>query len=345
MLRIDPVPPWFETRWQQLAPVLPRLPHGLLLHGPEGIGKRRLALNLVRTLLCENAAPTGDDCRGCGLLASGSHPDFHFLTFEAQALAGDTTLGGYAARHVPASDRKPRRAIVIDQIRSVINALATRGSRHTHRVVLIDPADRMNMNAANALLKILEEPPTRTSFILVSSAPYRLPATVQSRCSLLECTAPDTAAALAWLRTLLPDTADLATALRLAGGAPLHALELIEADVVSRVSGMIDDLDALVAGRTDPVRITAAWLPQGFDWCLYWLQSLLADLAKLATVPTAADLRMAEHQQHLGKLARRIGIQRIFSSYDAASRDRRDADGVLDERLLLEGLLAGIAPQ
>ncbi len=170
--------PWFAPQLHELLGRGDRLPHALLLHGPPGIGKRRLGRALARALLCE----TTDDalrldggcgaCRACGWFDRGNHPDFRRVTSEAIAAAegvaepddGDDEAGDAPAK----SSKAPSRDVKIEQIRALQRFLAVGTHRGHARVVLLYPVEALNAIAANALLKMLEEPPPETIFVLVA---------------------------------------------------------------------------------------------------------------------------------------------------------------------------------
>ena len=132
-----------------------KLPHALLFSGPGGVGKRTIALELVKNLFCEKQNGCGM-CRGCRHLAGGIHPDF-------------TLLPGAAS-------------IKIDELRAIRKEVYEPPYEAPVRVILIDNAEFMTREAANALLKTLEEPPPSNVFILVTSREQEIPVTVRSRC-------------------------------------------------------------------------------------------------------------------------------------------------------------------
>lgn len=215
--------PWNEALFEAVKARHERFPHALLIHGARGIGKLALAERIAQFLLCESEAsrPCGL-CEGCRWLAAGSHPDLRRV--EPEALAGTTAAeeegeGGES----PAKRSKPSTEIKVSQVRELAAFLNLGSHRGRVRVALVHPAEDMNPNAANALLKGLEEPPAGAVFLLVSHRPARLLPTIRSRCVALPVPIPSRESALHWLAGRTDQQAE--RWLAYAGGAPLRALE------------------------------------------------------------------------------------------------------------------------
>jgi DNA polymerase III subunit delta' len=216
---------WQNDLWEQLSSTRQRMPHALLIHGPQGVGKLALAERFVQSLLCE-AAAAGDapcgKCEGCRWIAAGSHPDFRRVEPEALARQSGAAEDPDEPLAAPARSAKPSNEIKVDQIRGLDGFLNIKSHRGGRRVALIHPAEAMNPNAANALLKGLEEPPASAMFVLVSHRPARLLATIRSRCVSVPVGVPETGASLAWLKGQGLD--DPVAWLAFSGGSPLAAL-------------------------------------------------------------------------------------------------------------------------
>ena len=161
-----------------------RVGHALLFLGPHGVGKTRAARLLARALVCERGpAEQTFGCGACGpcrRAEAGSHPDIHWVRSEAESV----DLGHIAA----SGSGKPARAILVGQIRELSRQLRMRPYEGRAQVAILTHADRMNDNAANALLKTLEEPRDGAHLILLATQPRRLPATIASRCQVLRFT-------------------------------------------------------------------------------------------------------------------------------------------------------------
>lgn len=244
--------PWQLSAWDQLLVMRARLPHALLIHGPEGIGKLALAEHFAQLLLCEAAgdlqAACGA-CDGCRWFLAGTHPDLRRLEPESLARLRESGEEEDEAAPVTPRTQKPSTEIKIGQVRSLDGFLNLRSHRGGQRVVLAHPAEDMTLNAANALLKGLEEPQAQAHFILVSHRPARLLPTIRSRCVALPVALPDAAAAGSWLKA--QGALDWEAWLAFAGGAPLRALEYASGpgEAIARLRKALQakDLDALGA--------------------------------------------------------------------------------------------------
>lgn len=315
--------PWQRTAWARFAQARAagRLAHAWLLSGPAGVGKRDFAHAVAAALLCTAPAADGGACgrcRGCRTHAAGHHPDW---------------------RHVaPAEPRKPIR---VDQIRELTEFLGGTAQFGGDKVVLIEPAEQMNVNAANSLLKTLEEPPPHSVLLLVSECPGQLPATVRSRCQVLAFPVPPAAEAGAWLAAQ-EDADDAGTLLALAGGAPLRARALRAA--LPRRRGLFDAFAELVGGRADPVRTAEIWaegaLPEALDWLVGWHQ----DMIRLTMAGTPPRLANPDVGATLRRFAAGVPAVVLFERLDAAVRARELATTTqANTALLLEEFFIGWA--
>ena len=203
--------PWQRDAWAALRDQLQsrRLPHALMIEGTPGTGRERFASTVAAALLCERPVDDGacGACRACGLVGAGSHPDL--------------------LRVAPAEEGK---AIGVDAVRAAIAFIGGTASRGGHKVLLVNPAERLTLAAHNAFLKCLEEPTAGTVILLVTARGHPIPATIRSRCQRRELPAPTRDAALAWLRQQGEGAASAAleAVLDIAGGRPLAALRLVE---------------------------------------------------------------------------------------------------------------------
>jgi DNA polymerase-3 subunit delta' len=319
--------PW-QVAWA--ASVLARRerwPHAALITGPAGIGKRALADWLARVLLCETPRADGAPCNacpGCHYIGAGQHPDLRIL--DAFERSDD--------------DVKAVEWIVVDRIRALLQWAELTSHRGGAKVALIDPAERMNAAAANALLKTLEEPPPNTHFLLVSQQPNRLPATIISRCQRMAAPLPDTGIARQWLADR--GIADAERVLAQAHGAPLAADALANVEYQHERRAW---LTALSSPRTLPVTSLGARVDAGpregrrerlaavVDWLVAWC----ADLARARA--GGAPRANADFGAQLNGLASSVAALPLFRYHRRLLQQRALLAHPLQPRLVAEALL------
>jgi len=318
--------PWLEPYRQMLADVITRnrLPHGLLVTGQPGMGKAAFGGALAQLLLCEardeRAAPCGH-CKGCVQFQAGSHPDYFVLAPEEDS-----------------------QVIKVDQVRELGEKLALSSHRAGFKVAVINPAEAMNINAANSLLKTLEEPSDNTVLILVCTRPARLPATIRSRCQQLRITAADPEIARAWLVTQL-DGQDPERYLQLANGAPLEALRLATAQVIETRRTQFQALVRVLEGTADPLAVAADWGKDEDLQPVHWLRDWLMDLVRIRATGQNCAVRSVDLAEGLAKLASRLDSRKLYRQLDNINRLLRVNDGSLNRQLMVEDILLGWAAQ
>ena len=216
----DTVLPWLERPLEEALAQLRG--HATLVHGPSGVGQFEFALLLAQAWLCEspsNGRACGE-CTGCRLLQSRTHPDFCLLIPEALREA----LGwgeGEARDSESKSKAKPSRELKVEAVREAISWAQQTSSRGRGKVIVIHPAQAMNVISANALLKTLEEPPAGVRLVLSTSDPELLLPTLRSRCQRWGLQLPAEADSLGWLRGR--GVAGAEVLLAAASGRPLDA--------------------------------------------------------------------------------------------------------------------------
>lgn len=339
------VHPWNTAKAAALARDRERLPHALLLAGSKGLGKNALAAWLAQSLLCAQPAVDGQACgrcQSCRLFAAGSHPDLHVLQPEAIYKSSDALIAQYALRYPPADkskDSKDSNVIRVDQIRSLIGSAQTRPQIAACKAIILSPADTLNVNAANSLLKLLEEPPSDSYLILVADRSAHLPATIRSRCTRVDFHAPATHVALAWLRSQDLSESDAGLLLGLTGGAPLTAQALAKSDFLVQRVALLDDMEKLISGQADPQACAARWKSLGAERCLFWLQGWLSDLIHITLRAGPKLLRNPDASTRLQALEKRLDLRQVFRFAEGVARGRALLGGPLDEQLLLEDTL------
>jgi DNA polymerase-3 subunit delta' len=295
-----------------------RLPHALLLLGAPALGTAALADWLARATLCEHPdeAPCGA-CTSCALHAAGSHPDL-----------------------VRVGIREDKKQVVIDDVREMIAALGLKSYRGGRKVAIVLPADMMNVNGMNALLKTLEEPGAGTLLVLVASRADRLPATIGSRCQRLTVAVPSAEVASAWLKA--QDAAiDWTVPLALAGGAPLAALDLGRSGGAQIGREMAELPGALDRPDADVVALAERWAKQQPAIRLRWIENWITErLRKALSAPAAGH---SPANTGLPREVRTRHIQALYGLLDETRRAQAALAGSANVALLFERVLLGLA--
>ncbi len=323
--------PWHLAPLKELLARGGSIPHALLIHGRNGVGKVEFARELAQSLLCE--APIDGvacgTCPACRWFHDGNHPDFREILPESLLEEAESDDANADADE---KDKKKSREIKIDQIRGVADFMTLSTHRDGYRVLLIHPAEAMNLAAANALLKTLEEPASRSVILLVSDQLGRLLATVRSRCQRVLVPTPEPAVALAWLKS--QGVAQPDVSLAAAGGAPMDAIRFADADYQSLRSAFIaalgePDFDYVLTAQN----FEKSDLPTLLGWLQTWVNDLV--LQKMAG-------KVQYHQDHvkpITKLANSIELPRVFRFETELRQTRRLINHPLNARLLLEQIL------
>ncbi len=282
-----------------------RLPHAVLLSGPVGVGKRSAAAWIAAERL--------------GRGAPNAIPQYPFETFEHADL-----------RWIAPPEDKA--SIGIEQIRELVADIGLTSYEGRGKVAVIEPADLMTPNAANSLLKTLEEPPGDALLILVADKPGRLPATVFSRCQRIDIRPPAEAEGLAWLDRMHPGQA-WDEALRLAGNAPLAALDVIER--LDTHAAMRRDFGAVAEGVVSPLEVAARWSKLEPLFVLNWLARQVQQAIRAASGASETGSSGAIGQSVLERMDRR----NLFCYLDTINRLRGQPAGSYNVHLTLESLL------
>lgn len=217
--------PWQQESWQQLQQLRARLPHAILFYGTQGIGKTAFVETFAQSLLCETPESDGHACgvcEACGWFAQYSHPDYRRVRPEMLEEGDASETEDDTEVKKTKSTKTPSKEIKIDQIRALSDFLNVSTHRSGLRVITLYPAEALNTIAANSLLKMLEEPPAHTMFLLVSNSIDHLLPTILSRCRQFALPMPSSDQASSWLKTQEIKEAD--AWLSEQGGAPLAAL-------------------------------------------------------------------------------------------------------------------------
>lgn len=260
------------------------------------------------------------DCKACRVLAAGTHPDNYVLEPE-----------------------EADKAIRVDQVRELVSFIVQTAQLGGRKVVLVEPVEAMNLNAANALLKSLEEPAGNTVLLLVSHQPSRLLATVRSRCVQQACPLPSQAQSLEWLAGQLPELSaeDHQVLLTLAAGSPLGAVRMHTQGAVEQRAQVVDGVKKLLKQQVSPSQLAEGWnavpLLLLFDWFCDWSQLIL----RYQLSQDEEGLGSADMRKVLQYLAQKTPQSKVLAIQDWVLAQRQKVLGKanLNRVLLLEALL------
>ncbi len=329
-----------------LAPVLAAMragggAHAYLITGPAQAGKSTLARLLAATAVCPEATPPCGRCRACRHVAEGRHPDVETVTQGGLCDERD---------HDHSVDRS--RDIRICQVRRAERYLNLAPLEGRGRVVIIDPADALNTQSADAFLKTLEEPPKRSLILLVCAEPDRLPETLRSRCrSLPLALTPAAEIARFLMRNAGLDATRAELLARLAGGRPGWALAAArDPDFLERRARRLDETAALAgAGRAERLsaseKLAAAFTKDRDEvtislalWIDWWRDVLLC------ATGVGHDLGNPDRREEIAETARRVNAAAALRVLHALRQARLDLEANVNARLALDALMLNLPP-
>lgn len=300
-----------------------------MLSGLSGMGKLHFAKALAAWLLCDNPGAAGDaagsaadiacgECSSCRQYRNNVHPDFISLYPEE---AG--------------------KQIKVDSVRELVNFIAKTAQRSGRKVVILHPAESLNINAANALLKSLEEPSANTVIILVTDNLGVLLPTIRSRCQLVKFPAVEADVASSWLLQQFDDQHQLAQMLKVADNRPFLALQMLQGDGLALRQSLVKSLLQFAKGKLNVGQVAKLCLELESRQLFFWLLCWTSDMVKWQAVQNTGVLRDEGMLPVYEQWLRRAGADSIIelqtqvleASVDIASRANPN------KQLLLEKLL------
>ncbi len=296
---IQPQPPyaWFSDDWGRFVSrhQQQRMPHAFMLEGAAGQGSEALALAMGQYLLCQQPRQFQScrECKSCKLLDAGTHPDFHVI--------------------VP---QEPSKYIKISQIRELSDAIANTAQQGGKKIFVISLAEQLNISAANALLKMLEEPPGDAHFILVSQQSSFIPATIRSRCAIERLKQPNHEEAVEWLQRLNVDEPE--TKLSMVQGMPLKVSEWVEDDRWRMLDELERRLVSTIEGRSGALVSAKEQLAAGPLWSIDQMLNIVSRALPAAfgvapnTHPVVQVLSMIKPQQLLALYDKLLSFKKLL---------------------------------
>ncbi|WP_281646942.1 DNA polymerase III subunit delta' [Parendozoicomonas sp. Alg238-R29] len=313
---------WHNNNWQQLSQRLAneQLPHALLLRGQVGVGKREFAMAFAQYVLCHDKT-TGaacGRCRNCQLNQAGTHPDLLLIEPEERG-----------------------KQIKVAQVRNMIEFTEKTPQQGGFRVVVLCPAEAMNISSANALLKCLEEPGRDTLMLLVSQQVSSLLPTIRSRCQQVLFARPEAEIALEWLKEFVPEQEKARTLLQLAAGEPSTALRYEQDGLLEQCEAMRAGLTGLTRGKVAPAEMALVW--QAYDQVvvLEWLGLWLQEMIRYSTTGNDSYLQTVDMAKMLRYIADRAGSRKLLEMLRWLLEQRAivQSQVTLNKQLLVESVL------
>ncbi len=313
--------PWHESAWNKIvsAKENDHLPHALLISGAEGTGKKGFSENLAQFLLCtsvQNNKACGS-CPSCKTYLSGANPDFMRINLL-----------------------EDKQQISVDQIRNLSQFINYTRSYDAHRVILLNPTERMNLNAANSLLKSLEEPASNTIIILVATSLSGILPTIKSRCQLLSLPTPEKALAITWLSSQhIDNTEEL---LEIAQGCPLKALDITDETLQSRVE-LANDLVEFCTHQTAITEIAKKWEKYDptilLNWQISWIEQYIKAVSCSDYVTSDLSKKPQPNNNTISKLYDLVNPKEHWGLYQNLIRQKQYVHTSVNSLLYIENML------
>ncbi len=236
-----------------------RMAHAMLITGPAGAGATEFACEVARFRLCESPGPDAcGSCKACQLLAANSHPDLRRLQPEGAA-----------------------QSIRVDQIRSLVDFVAQTPQIGNWKLVVIEMAHRMNLNAANALLKMLEEPAGNCLILLATERPQMLLPTVRSRCAQIRVSSPTINQSVEFLAQQGMSEEEARHLVSLIGSRPLQIQAWVDQDILPLWKLSMDKLQSLDTGKLSPLSVASELANIDMSLLLTWAMQFIAGRCRL----------------------------------------------------------------
>ncbi|MDP3211621.1 DNA polymerase III subunit delta' [Methylotenera sp.] len=318
--------PWQSQIWERLVHDSQRLPHAILLHGRAGIGKYNFARSFSQALLCLNKMQNGGACKACASchwFNDESHPDFRLLTPEQDAESDDT---------VSSKKTKKKTQISVSQIRDLSDFLSLSSHQSSGmRIVLIHPAEALNVASANALLKMLEEPASGVIFILVAHQLQRLLPTIISRCQKINMPVPNEGQSLGWLEE--QGVKNAKQQLAYLEGSPIKVLsEQMQFDQLSEIWKHL-----ALGPKLEPYVLAPLLIANSAETGVIAIQKWIYDMVAIKLGQQARY--HLQYMSALQALADKVNLSRLFDMYKRMNELRKLASHPLNHELQMEGLL------
>ncbi|WP_454666804.1 DNA polymerase III subunit delta' [Acinetobacter calcoaceticus] len=309
--------PWQKTTWDTLTTRFPNIGHGLLFYGKQGCGKHAFAKHFLAWVLCLNKQPHGacGECSSCQWLKSDTHPNYVHITTDEE-------------------NKKQNAKIKIEKIRDLLPFVQQTGEGW--RVILIEPAEALNLASSNALLKTLEEPGERVVLILLADHYLKLPATIRSRLQHFALDRVSYEQATSYLNEHLSELAEVQPdlLLGLSNDMPLQAIEIAKSDWFAKRQIFLNDWLKIVAQKNMPLFFSGKWQKElSFSDFIVLFEYLLGDLicVKLNQPQKNTDL-------DFDQLSPYYDLESLFNIYSELQQAKKLVEQNVQSQLIIDQL-------
>ncbi|SPL69840.1 DNA polymerase III subunit delta' C-terminal domain-containing protein [Acinetobacter stercoris] len=312
--------PWQQQVWETLTGRFPNIGHGLLFYGRKGCGKKDFAQHFLSWVLCLNKQPNGacGVCSSCQWIKSDTHPNYVYITTD--------------------EDNKMQNAkIKIEKIRDLLPFVQQ--TVDGWRVIVIEPAEALNIASSNALLKTLEEPGERVILILIADHYLKLPATIRSRLQHFALDRVTASQGEAYLNEYLADSKQqIPLLMNLANQMPLQALALSNSEWIRRRQDFVNDWQRLVIQKSMPIQLATKWNKElNFTDFIQMFEYLLADVicVKLEQTVKNKDIDFEV-------LADQYTLEVLFNIYNLLQQSKMQVEQNVQSNLVMDQLFIDI---
>ncbi|MEB7641906.1 DNA polymerase III subunit delta' [Acinetobacter pittii] len=309
--------PWQQTTWETLTTRFPNIGHGLLFYGKQGCGKHAFAKHFLAWVLCLNKQPQSPcgECSSCQWLKSDTHPNYVHITTDEE-------------------NKKQNAKIKIEKIRDLLPFVQQTGEGW--RVILIEPAEALNLASSNALLKTLEEPGERVVLILLADHYLKLPATIRSRLQHFALDRISYEQATSYLNEHLSELAEVQPDLLLAlsNDMPLQAMEIAKSDWFVKRQIFLNDWLKIVAQKNMPLFFSGKWQKElSFNDFIMLFEYLLGDLIciKLNQPQKNTDINFEQ-------LSPYYDLESLFNIYNELQQAKKLVEQNVQTQLIIDQL-------
>lgn len=309
--------PWQQQVWETLTGRFPKLGHGLLFYGKKGCGKEAFTQQFLAWVLCLNRQPKGPcgECGSCQWLKADTHPNYVYISTDED-------------------NKKQNAKIKIEKIRDLLPFVQQ--TVDGWRVIVIEPAEALNIASSNALLKTLEEPGENIVIILLADHYLKLPATIRSRLQHFALDRISSAQFSEYVEAQLPEAGSSQQQLlmNLSNQMPLQAIEVAQSSWLPLRQEFMEDWKKLVIQKNMPIAIATKWNKSlSFGEFGQMFEYLLSDLicVKLNQAVKNIDL-------DFNVLAEQYSLEILFKIYEDFQRAKQYLEQNVQSNLVLDEL-------